>query len=130
MIGTRWKNPPAAHSETCGICHTVGCIHTMPKVTCLAEMAERLVLQRNPPEHEPPFACLDGECGLCLACRQPPPQPRKRPAEEILHEMERLAYDTRYASMDRSTGEYREIDPAVLVFCAETIRRLAGELVR
>jgi hypothetical protein len=96
----------------------------------VGEMAERLVPQRNPPEHEPPFACLDGECGLCLACRQPPPPPRplKRPSEEILHEMERLAYDTRYASMDRATGEYREIDPAVLMFAAETMRRLAMEL--
>jgi hypothetical protein len=54
--------------------------------------------------------------------------PLKRPAEEILHEMERLAYDTRYASMDQTTGEYREIDPAVLMFAAETMRRLVQEL--
>jgi hypothetical protein len=73
---------------------------------------------------------MDMDADEMAAALTPKPFLRKRPSEEILHEMERLAYDTRYASMDRATGEYREIDQAVLMFTAETMRRLAGELVR
>jgi hypothetical protein len=81
--------------------------------------------------HRPkPRACLAEAQDLMVGDLAERLVPLKRTAEEILHEMERLAYYTRYGSMDRSTGEYREIDPAVLMFTAETMRRLAMELVR
>ena len=101
MIGTRWRNPP-------------------PQKTCC--LADAMDLDRDE------MAAALVAVGSVRLGRVAPAKP-KRPSEEILHDMERLAYDTRHASQDRTTGEYRSIDEAVLAFTAETMRRLVAELV-
>jgi hypothetical protein len=54
----------------------------------------------------------------------------ERSAPEILREAEQVASAAYWELVDRATGDYRPMDRSNRMFVAETLRRLALELVR
>jgi hypothetical protein len=114
MNGTRWRNPPP--QKTCCLADAMDMSADELARTVLPGPTGRVVLTGR---IEP----SDLEITESRHDMKPP-----RSHEEILHDIERLAYDTRQASLDPVTQAYRELEPAVLTFTSEKLRRLVVEL--